>query len=161
MLSPHDIHHGIILPFFLSAALLLFSLIPKLRPRAHIILLISLPPPSPQIPPLSHTQPPANPPLSPTAAIAGVLPLTLYLRIPATPGPTLLILLLWHGLLIAGLFTANLTPLNAILLAIAPHLAWAAEFRSKNWPKPAQISLRFVAVFIPMLIAQFLAWRDF
>src|SRR2546421_9414346 len=42
MLTPHDIHHGIILPFFLSAVLLLFSLIPKLRPRASIILLISL-----------------------------------------------------------------------------------------------------------------------
>src|SRR3989440_2667057 len=272
MLTPHDIHHGIILPFFLSAVLLLFSLIPKLRSRSSIILLISLTTAyvfpymhlfdRPPLPPIESTSwlfylPIAIFPiallldfinfrllalplfflsttlilwpilrndhsfdesativtllalssflsylsltqLSPriggrsthlifffllaasaqillmsgsqtlgqtalilTAALAGTLPLVLYLKIPLIPGPTLLILLLCHALLIAGLFTANLTPLNAILLAIAPHFAWLAEFRARNWSKPAQISLRFAAVFVPMLIAQFLAWRDF
>jgi len=44
---------------------------------------------------------------------------------------------------------------------IAPHLAWVAEFRARNWPKFARMTLRFAAVFIPMLVAQLLAWRDF
>src|SRR5437867_4187205 len=42
MLTPHDIHHGIILPAFLAAILLLVALIPKLRPRANILLLMAL-----------------------------------------------------------------------------------------------------------------------
>ncbi|HEV8377558.1 MAG TPA: hypothetical protein VGP99_01815, partial [Tepidisphaeraceae bacterium] len=42
MLTPHDIHHGIILPAFLAAVILLLALIPKLRRCAHVILLISL-----------------------------------------------------------------------------------------------------------------------
>lgn len=272
MLTPHDIHHGIILPAFLAAAILFIALIPKLRSRASIVLLISLTiafvfpymhlfdrPPFPpvestswlfyltififpiavfldfisfrllalplfflsttlilwpilrndhsfpefatiitfissasflsylsltqlspriggrsshliflfmlaasaQILLMSGSQTLGQTALILTAALVGALPLSLYLKISLTPGPTLLILLLWHAFLIAGLFTANLTPLNAILLTIAPHLAWAAESRAKNWPKPAQITLRFAAVFIPMLIAQFMAWRDF
>jgi hypothetical protein len=272
MLTPHDIHHGIILPAFLAAAILFIALIPKLRSRAPIILLISLTTAfvfpymhlfdRPPLPPVESTSwlfylPIAVFPialildfvnfrllalplffLSPTlilwpilrndhsfaesatiitliasasflsylsltqlspriggrsihlilllllaasaqilfmsgsqtlgqtaliltAALAGALPLAFYLKIPLTPGPTLLILLLSHGFLIAGLFTANLTPLNAILLAIAPHLAWLAEFRARNWPKFGQMSLRFAAVLIPMLVAQILAWRDF
>ncbi len=272
MLTPHDIHHGIILPFFLSAVILLFSLIPKLRPRAHILLLISLTiafifpymhlfdrPPLPpgestswlfylpialfpiallldfinfralalpllflsstlilwpilrndnsfpdcttiitfislasflsylsltqlapriggrqiyfilllllaasaQILLMSGSQTLGQTALILTAALAGALPLILYLKIPGTPGPLLLILLLWHALLIAGHFTANLTPLNALLLVIAPHLAWLAESRARNWPKRGQLALRFAAFLLPMLIAQFLAWRDF
>jgi len=272
MLTPHDIHHGIILPAFLAAAILFIALIPKLRPRAPIILLLALTvafvfpymhlfdrPPFPpvestswlfflpialfpiavildlinfrllafpllflsttlilwpilrndhefsesatlitflaaasfisyvsltQLSPriggrsmhlillllgaasaqilfMSGSQTLGQTALILTAALAGTLPLSLYLKIPLTSAPTLLILLLWHGLLIAGLFTANLTPLNAILLSLAPHLAWAAEFRAKTWPRPAQISLRFAAVLIPMLIAQLIAWRDF
>jgi len=69
--------------------------------------------------------------------------------------------LLWHAFLIAGYFTANLTPLNWFLLAIAPHFAWLAEFRPRQWPKSGRFSLRFGAVFIPMLLAQFLAYHDF
>jgi len=272
MLTPHDIHHGIILPLFLSAIILFISLIPKLRSRAHILLLISLTiaflfpymhlfdrPPFPplestswlfylpialfpialildfiafralalpllflsttlilwpilrndnffpecitiitfislasflsylsltqlapriggrqiyvllllllaasaQILLMSGSQTLGQTALILTAALAGAVPLILYLKIPATPGPLLLILLLWHSLLIAGHFTANLTPLNALLLFIAPHLAWLAESRARNWPKIGQITLRFAAILLPMLIAQFLAWRDF
>jgi hypothetical protein len=100
-------------------------------------------------------------PLIVTAALAGALPLVWYLRIPLTSGPLLLILLLWHGFLIAGHFTATLTPLNALLLVIAPHLAWVAELRARHWPIPARLLLRFGAVLIPMLTAQLIAWRDF
>jgi hypothetical protein len=272
MLTPHDIHHGIILPAFLAAAILFIALIPKLRPRGPIILLLALTVgyvfsymhlfDRPPFPPIESTswlfflpialfpialfldfinfRLPALPllflstslilwqilrndhafsesaiiitflaaasfisylsltQLSPriggrsmhlillllvaasaqilfmsgsqtlgqtalilTAALAGTLPLSFYLKIPLTCGPTLLVLLLWYSLLIAALFTANLTPLNAILLSLAPHLAWAAEFRAKSWPRPAQIALRFAAVLTPMLIAQIIAWRDF
>src|SRR5258706_2507117 len=42
MLSPHDIHHGIILPAFLAAVILFIALIPIVRSRAHIVLLVSL-----------------------------------------------------------------------------------------------------------------------
>jgi hypothetical protein len=272
MLTPHDIHHGILLPGFLAALILLLALIPKLTPRAGLILLLSLTTAfvfsfmhlfdRPPFPPIESTAwlfylPLALFPialiadfagfrllalpilfLSPTlilwpilrndnsfaesftiiaflslasflsylsltelspriggrsmhlilllllaasaqilmmsssqtlgqtglilaAALLGALPLAWYLKIPLTPGPLLLVLLLWHGLLIAGHFTAGLTPLNALLLILSPHLAWAAEFRAKRWPKVAQISLRFAAVFIPMLSAQFIAWRDF
>ena len=272
MLTPHDIHHGIILPAFLAAVFLFVALIPIVRRRAHIVLLISLTIPfllsymhlfgSPPLPPIESTSwlfylPIAVFPmaliidftrlrllslpllflsttlilwpilrnehsfaasatiisllsfasflsylsftqLSPriggrsmhlilllllaassqilmmsgsqtlgqtalilTAALAGSLPLVFYLKIRLTAGPLLLILLLWHALLICGHFTASLTPLNAILLVISPHLAWLAEFRTRNWPNLARISLLFAAVLIPMLIAQFLALRDF
>jgi len=272
MLTPHDIHHGIILPAFLAVVLLLPALIPKLRRWSHIVLLIALSVPflfsymhlfdRPPLPPietigwlfylpiaviplgliidfanfrllslplfvlltalilwpilrndhsfaeaativsllalasflsyLSLTQ------LSPrmggrsmhvilllivaassqvlimsgsqtlgqtslilTAALFGALPLAWYLKIPLTAGAVLLVVLLWHAFLITGYFTANLTPLNWFLLAVAPHFAWLAEWRPRNWPKAARISLRFGAVFIPMLLAQFLAYHDF
>jgi hypothetical protein len=96
------------------------------------------------------------------AALLGSLPLAWYLKIPPTPGPLLLILILWHALLISGHFLASLTPLNALLLLISPHLAWLSEAaRPRHWPKPARIILRFASVLIPMLIAQSLALRDF
>jgi len=95
------------------------------------------------------------------AALAGVLPLVFYLKIPLTNGPLLLILLLWHAFLMSGHFAAGLTPLNGLLLVIAPHLAWVGEFRARQWPVLARGFLRFGAVFIPMLSAQILAWRDF
>ena len=272
MLTPHDIHHGILLPAFLAAAILLIALIPKLRPRAPIILLLSLTiaflfpfmhlfdrPPFPpaestawlfylpiallpialiidftsfpllslpmlflsstlilwpilrndnsfaesltiitflslasvlsylsltrlspriggrsmhlilllllaasaQILIMSSSQTLGQTALILAAALLGALPIAWYLKIPFTAGPLLLIVLLWHGLLIAGHFTAGLTPINAILLILSPHLAWAAEFRAKRWPKFAQISLRFAAVLIPMLSAQFITWREF
>src|SRR3954466_12679187 len=42
MLSPHDIHHGILLPAFLAAVVLLLALVPKLKRRGNLILLLSL-----------------------------------------------------------------------------------------------------------------------
>jgi hypothetical protein len=272
MLSPHDIHHGVILPAFLAVVLLLPALIPKLRPRSHIVLLVALTAPflfsymhlfdRPPLPPaefmdwlfylaiaafpialiidianfrllalplyflstilllwpilrnndsfgesatiiafiafasflsylslnrlspriggrsmhlillllmaatsqlvfMSGTVTLGQRPLIFTAVLAGTLPLLWYLKIPVTSGPLLLIVLLWHGFLIIGNFGANLTPLNALLLLIAPHLAWAAELRPRHWPAPARIFLRFAAVLIAMLTAQLLAWRDF
>jgi hypothetical protein len=272
MLTPHDIHHGILLPAFLAAVFLFIAFIPRLRPRAPIILLLSLTiaflfpymhlfdrPPFPptestawlfylpialfpialiidlsnfrllalpvfflsftlilwpilrndnsfaeslttitflslasflsylsltqlsprigsrsmhlilllllaasaQILIMSSSQILGQTALILAAALLGALPVAWYLKAPLTPGPLLLIVLLWHGLLIAGHFTAGLTPINAILLILSPHLAWAAEFRAKRWPKFAQTSLRFAAVLLPMLTAQILAWRDF
>jgi len=272
MLTPHDIHHGIILPAFLAAVILLVALIPKVRPRAHVVLLISLTvafvfpymhlfgkPPLPpivstdwvfylamavfpialiidfgglrslsmpvlflsttlilwpilrnessfaesatiisliafasfisylsltrlapriggrsmhaillllllasaQVLMMSSSQTLGQTSLILAAALAGALPLVFYLKIPLTDGPLLLILLLWHAFLMSGHFTAGLTPLNALLLVIAPHLAWVGEFRARQWPALARGLLRFGAVFIPMLSAQILAWRDF
>ena len=272
MLTPHDIHHGILLPAFIAFVFLLPALIPKLRPRANLLLLLaltlafifpymhlfnrpSLPPAestawlfylpiilfpiaiiidlanfrllslplfflstalilwpiirndssfpesvtiisgislasfisylsltrlsprmggqsmhtiflfllaaSAQVLMMSSSQILGQTALIIAAALLGALPLVLYLKIPLSPAPLLLIILLWHGFLIAGHFTASLTPLNALLLALAPHLAWAAEFRVKRWPAFAQIPFRFAAVFIPMVIAQLLAWQDF
>ena len=272
MLTPHDIHHGIILPAFLALVLLLPALVPKLRSVAHIVLLISLTiaylfpymhlfdrPPLPplvttdwlfylpialfpialivdlssfrslvlplfflapalilwpilqhdhsfgesativcfialgsflswmslsklaprmggrsmhvmllllvaassQVLLMSSSQTLGQTSLVLAAVLLGSLPLAWYLKIPMTGGPLLLIVILWHGVLIAGHFTAGLTPLNALLLSIAPHLAWAAESRARQWPPFARLSLRFAAVFIPMLTAQIVAWRDF
>jgi hypothetical protein len=272
MLTPHDIHHGILLPAFLAAVILLLALIPKIRRYAHVVLLISLTvafvfpymhlfgrpslPPiestqwafylaiaifpitliidfsglrslslpllflsttlilwpilrndssfaesattisliafagfisylslihlapriggrslhvillvlllaSAQILMMSSSQTLGQTSLILAAAMAGALPLLFYLKIPLTNGPLLLIVLLWHAFLMSGHFTAGLTPLNALLLVIAPHLAWVAEFRARQWPKLARGSLRFGAVFIPMLTAQIVAWRDF
>jgi hypothetical protein len=272
-LSPHDIHHGILLPAFLAVVFLLPALIPKLRRRAHIPLLVALTvafilpylhlfgrPPLPptesiqwlfylpfavfpialiidltnlrslslpllvlsttlilwpilrngnsfaesitiisfitlasflsylsltrlsprmgnpsthlillliiaatsQILLMSGSRTLGQTSLIVTAALLGSLPLAWCLKFPPTPGPLLLVLLLWHSLLICGHFLASLTPLNALLLIIAPHLAWIAEgARPRHWPKPARIILRFAAVLIPMLIAQSLALRDF
>ncbi len=272
MLSPHDIHHGILLPAFLAAVVLLLALIPKLKQRANLILLLSLTiafvfpfmhlfdrPPFPpvestswlfylplvvfpialiidlanfrllalpllflspalilwpilrndnsfaealttvtfiafasflsylsltqlspriggrsmhaillllllasaQILLMSSSQSIGQTALILAAALVGAYPLAWYLKIPLTPAPLLLIVLLWHGFLIAGHFAAGLTPLNAMLLILAPHLAWAAEFRARRWPRLAQALFRFGSVFIPMLSAQFIAWRDF
>jgi len=272
MLTPHDIHHGILLPGFLAALILLLALIPKLKPRAGLILLLSLTiaflfpymhlfdrPPFPptestawlfylplalfpialfidftsfrllalpilflsptlilwpilrndnsfaeslttitflslasflsylsltqlspriggrsmhlnlflllaasaQILIMSSSQTLGQTALILAAALLGALPVAWYVKIPFTPGPLLLIVLLWHGLLIAGHFTAGLTPLNALLIILSPHLAWATEFRARRWPKLAQISFRFAAILIPMLSAQIIALRDF
>jgi hypothetical protein len=271
MLSAHDIHHGIILPAFLAVVLMLPGLIPKLRKRAHLILLVALTvafvfpymhlwgrPPFPPIvstdwvfylaiavfpvaliidlsglqslglpvfflpatlilwPILQHTnsfgesativsfialasflsylsltqlspriggrsmhvilllilaassqvllmsssQTLGQTSLILAAALFGSLPLVWYLKIPLTPGPLLLVVLLWHGFLIGGHFAAGLTSLNALLLAMAPHFAWVAEARARQWPTLPRASLRFTAVLIPMLTAQFIAWRD-
>src|SRR3954463_10640103 len=42
MLSPHDIHHGIILPLFLAVVLSLPALIPRLRAWGNFLLLFAL-----------------------------------------------------------------------------------------------------------------------
>ena len=42
MPSPHDIHHGIILPLFLAVVLILPALIPRLRAWGNFLLLFAL-----------------------------------------------------------------------------------------------------------------------
>jgi hypothetical protein len=100
-------------------------------------------------------------PLIVAAALLGTLAVVWYLRIPWTAGPIMVVVMLWHGVLMAGHFTASLRPENALLLAVAPHLAWIAEGRARHWPAAGKVVLRFAAVLIPMLIAQFCAWREF
>jgi hypothetical protein len=100
-------------------------------------------------------------PLILAAALLGTSPIAWYLRFRWTAGPIMLVVMLWHGVLIAGHFTASLRPENALLLAVAPHLAWIAEGRARQWRTAGRVVLRFAAVLIPMLIAQFCAWREF
>jgi hypothetical protein len=126
----------------------------------HVILLLLLLA-SAQILMMSSSQTLGQTSLILAAALAGALPLLFYLKIPPANGALLLILLLWHAFLMSGHFAAGLTPLNGLLLVVAPHLAWVAEFRARQWPALARGSLRFTAVLIPMLSAQILAWRDF
>lgn len=272
MLSPHDIHHGIILPAFLAVVLMLVALVPKVRAWGNWVLLFALTVPflfsfmhlfdRPAFPPIEMTgwlfylpiaaipiavivdvsglRSPALPvfflsttlllwpilrndnsfgdaasivsfialasflsflslsrlsvrmggramhlivllivaasaqvvgmsgsrtlgqiPLILAAAMLGTLAVAWYLKIPWTAGTVMIVVMLWHGFLIAGYFTASLKVENALLLAIAPHLAWAAEFRARQWATWARVALRFGAVLVPMLIAQIVAWREF
>lgn len=94
-------------------------------------------------------------------ALAGALPFVWWLSISWSPGPLIVVLILWHSLLIAAHFLSNLTALNAILLAAAPHFAWLAETqRVREWPKVPRVILRYTAPLIPMLTAQTLALLD-
>ena len=139
----------------------LTQLSPRLGGRSMHVVLFLLLAASGQVLMMSSSQTLGQTALILAAALFGSLPLVWYLRIPLTPGSLLLIVMLWHGFLIAGHFTANLTVLNAILLTIAPHGAWLAELRARHWPRPGRLALRFVAIFLPMLTAQLIAWRDF
>ena len=150
----------IALASFLSY-LSLSQLSPRIGGRSMQLILLLLMAATSQLVFMSGTVTLGQRPLIFTAVLAGTLPVLWYLKIPVTRGPLLLIVLLWHGFLMIGHFGANLTPLNALLLLIAPHLAWAAELRPRDWPAPARILLRFAAVLIAMLTAQFLGWRDF
>jgi hypothetical protein len=95
-------------------------------------------------------------------ALAGALPIVWWLSIHWSGGPLLLTLLLWHGFLIYGHYFSMLMPLNALLLAIAPHAAWLAETpRVQQWPKLPRTLIRLTAPIIPMATAQTLALLDF
>lgn len=96
------------------------------------------------------------------AALGGGLPFVWWFAISWRRATTLLVLLLWHAFLISAYYFSMLTPLGAMLLAIAPHLAWLAEGpRVQSWPKIPRILFRLTIPLIPMLIAQTLALLDF
>jgi hypothetical protein len=96
------------------------------------------------------------------AALAGALPLVWRLPISWRGGPTLLVVLLWHALLISSFFFSRLSSSNAMLLLIAPHLAWLAEGRRvQAWPKVPRTIFRVTVPLIPMLIAQTISLLDY
>jgi hypothetical protein len=96
------------------------------------------------------------------AALAGALPLVWRLSISWRGGPTLLVVVMWHALLISSFFFSRLSTSNAMLLLISPHLAWLAEGpRVRSWPKLPQMIFRLALPLIPMLIAQTISLLDY
>ena len=272
MLTPHDIHHGIILPAFLALVVMLAALVPKLRSRGTIVLLVALVVPfvfsfmhlfdRPALPPvevwgwlfwlpiaalpvgliidasgvrslglpvfflssalilwgilgnesgfgesativsliagasflsylslcqlstrmggrsmhvmmllmvaataqvvgMSGSRTLGQIPLILAAALLGTMGVVWWLKIAVSAGVLLMVVMLWHGFLMAGNFAASLKAEYALLLAIAPHLAWVAEGQARQWRAGARVALRFGAVLVPLLIAQFIVWREF
>jgi len=140
------------------AYLSLTELSPRIGSRSmHLILLLILAATS-QIIFMSATQKLGQISLILASALFGSLLLTWPLKIPLTAGPLLFILLLWHSLLISAYFAATLTLTNLVLLAVAPHLASLSESpKTRLWPTPIRLILRFAVVFLPMFTAQLLA----